>query len=120
MKSKTEILEIIDQMRGTEQYHKFSNCTHFPILTDGVLALANAAECFWLLDVIGSYQTNKKLDPNFQVWKLTVDHETHKGKVCAFNDATFVLEQDIPFTDFPLEELKLYLMRGVLLLPSEY
>ena len=34
------------------------------------------------------------------------------------NDVAF--KQEIPFTDFPLEAIQLYLSNGVLLLPSEY
>lgn len=31
-----------------------------------------------------------------------------------------MITQEIPFTDFPLAEITLYLCDGVLLLPSEY
>jgi len=92
----------------------------FPVATDGIIALAEAAGCFWLLDIIRSYQTDKRLDPAFQVWKLTVKHEDSTGVVHGYNDTELIITQEIPFTDFPLDEVKLYLMDGVILLPSEY
>jgi len=115
-----EIMNIISNAHGTEAYHKFSSIPGFPVATDGVIALAEAADYFWLLDIIGSHQSNKKLDPNFQVWKLEVDLENSTGVVFGYNDDELIITQEIPFTDFPLEEVKLYLMGGVILLPSEY
>jgi len=120
MKSKNEILDIINNARGTEAYHKFSPLSNYPVVTDGVLAVAEAAKCFWLLDIIGSYQTDKRLDPHFQVWKLVVSHEDNTAVVSGYNDTTLIVAQDIPFTDFPLDELKLFLMDGIILLPSEH
>ena len=120
MKSKKEILEIISQAHGTHAYHKFSSFKHYPVVTDGVIAVAEAAECFWLLDIIGSNQTDKRLDPHFQVWKVDVNHEDCSATVSGYNDTTLIIEQIIPFTDFPLDELKLFLMDGVILLPSEH
>jgi len=119
-KSKEKILDIINNARGTEAYHKFSSFSKYPVVTDGVLALAEAAGCFWLLDIIGSYQTNKRLDPHFQVWTLVVDLEDGTAVVNGFNDKKLILSQDIPYTDFPLDVLKLFLMDGVILLPSEH
>ena len=120
MKSKTEILNIIKHSDSSEAYHKFSTFPGFPVATDGIIALAEAAECFWLLDIIGSYQTDKNLYPDFQVWTLTVNHEYCTGIVYGYNDIELIVTQEIPYTDFPLDEVKLYLMNGVILLPSEY
>ncbi|MDR1674360.1 MAG: hypothetical protein LBR54_02785 [Oscillospiraceae bacterium] len=120
MRSRTEILDIIAQASGTQAYHRFSAVIGFPVITDGVLALAEAAGCFWLLDIIGSYQTNKKLDPAFQVWRLTVDLKTQTAAVCGYNDAELIVTQKILYTNFPLDEVKLYLIDGVILLTGEY
>ena len=120
MKSTTEILNVLKSSNCSEAYHQYSQIPFFPVATDGVIALAEAAGCYWLLDIIGSYQTNRKLDPEFQVWELKVDLQKHKAIVHGYNDATLIITQRIPFTDFPLEEVKLYLINGVILLPSEY
>jgi hypothetical protein len=120
MKSNQEILDILANSNCSEAYHKFSKFPSFPVATDGAIALAEAAGCFWLLEVVGSYQTNKKLDPAFQVWKLKVNLESKTAVVRGYNDAELIISQDILYTDFPLEEVKLYLIDGVILLPSEY
>ena len=120
MKSKKEIIDIINHAHGTNAYHKFSSFKHYPVVTDGVIAVAEVAGCYWFLDIIGSYQTNKRLDPNFQVWKLAVNHENSTAVVSGCNDTELIVKQDIPYTDFPLEEFKLFLMDGIILLPSEH
>jgi len=121
MNRKQEIQDIINQSIGTTAYHRFSAITAFPIITDGVKAVAEAAGAYWLLDVIGSYQSdeNSKLDKAFQVWTLTVNLEECTAVVHGYNDTTLIITQEIPYTDFPLEEIKFYLMDGIILLPSE-
>lgn len=120
MKTKEAILEILNHATGTESYHRCSPIPGFPVITDGVFMLAEAASCYWLLDIIGSYQSNRKLDKSFQVWKLTVNTENESAVVQGNNDTTLIVTQEIPYTDFPLEELTLYLMDGVILLPAEH
>lgn len=119
MKSTEAIHDILNSATGTENYHRFSPLSGYPVITDGVLLLAEAADCYWFLDLIGSYQSNRKLDPGFQVWKLTVDLEKKTAVVQGCNDTMPIVTQKIPYTDFPLEELKLYMIDGVILLPSE-
>ena len=120
MKSRTEILSIINGASGTSAYYRFSPFGGYPVATDGIIALAEAAVCYWILDIIGSYQTDKRLDPNFQVWKLEVNRENDSAVIRGYNDTELIITQEIPYTDFPLEEVKLFLMDGVILLPSEY
>lgn len=120
MESKEAILDILNNSTGTDSYHRFSPIPGYPVITDGVLMLAEASGCFWLLDVIGSYQSDRKLDKDFQVWKLNVDTENGSAVVQGYNGTALVVTQEIPYTDFLLEELKLYLMDGVILLSSEY
>jgi hypothetical protein len=105
---------------GTTSYHKFSQFPAYPVITDGVLALAEAAECFWLLDVIGSYQPNPKLNKEFQVWELKVNRSDQSAVVCGHNDTELIVTQNISYTNFPLDKLTLFLEYGVLLLPSEH
>ena len=120
MQSVEEIQEILNYAMSTEAYHKFSPFPQAPLITDGVQAIADAAECFWLLDIIASYQPQRQLDPHFQVWELIVDLERKTATVNGYNDTTLVVTQDIPFTLFPLPHLKLYVIDGIILLPSEY
>lgn len=55
-----------------------------------------------------------------QFWKLTVHEDRSATLICERDQGDVAIEQQIPFTDFPLAEIKLYLQEGVLLLPSEY
>jgi len=119
MRLKKEIQNIINYSMGTTAYHQFSPFPEFPVITDGVLEVAQAGECFWLLDLIGGNQINPKLDKSFQVWELTVNQDK-SAVICGYNDTTKIVTQKIDYTDFPLDEFKLYLIDGVILLPSEY
>ena len=120
MKSAGKILDIINHAHGSDAYHKYSPIPGYPVATDGVIALAEAAGCYWLLDIIGSYQSDKRLDPSFQVWVLEVNLENSSGVMRGLNDTELIVSQEILYTDFPLDEIKLFLMDGVILLPSEY
>lgn len=120
MKSKQEILDILNQAHGSEGYAAFSPLPGYPVATNGVIILAEAAECHWLLDVIGSHQRNKRLDPAFQVWKLEVNRADRSAVVRGYNDTELIVTQEFSSTDFPLDELKLLLMDGVIMLPLEY
>ena len=115
-----DLHDIINNSGGADYYCRFSSIPGFPVITNNVRSLAEVAGCYWLLDIIGSYQYSKKLDVSFQVWVLEVDLENSTAVVRGYNDTKLIITQDIPFTDFPLEKLELYLMDGVILLPSEY
>ncbi len=121
MKNVNEIKEILAYSCCSEAYHKFSPIKGFPVATDGVFTIAKAAGCFWLLDIIGSYQVcDNALDPEFQVWKLEVDLINSTGVVKGYNDKELIITQEIQYTDFPLPEIVFYMIEGVILLPSEY
>lgn len=105
---------------GTEHYYQH-NVGNFQY-TDGIKYLAEKGRCYWLLDVIGSYQLLKEIKPiPFQLWELTV-HENDSAVVTMKEDTDqpLLVNQKIPFTDFPLKHTKLYLDNGVLMLPTEY
>ena len=72
------------------------------------------------MDVIGSYQTDPKLDKSFQVWTLVRDKDGDGATVTGMNDDTPVITQYIEYTDFPLDKVTLFLSNGVLMIPSEY
>lgn len=112
---------------GTLEYHRRFTGGNY---TDGVKHLADKAGAYWLIDAVFSYQVEPKIRAvPFQVWTLKVlRSELGKSK----NEPMAVLEmkedtdqpikvsQKIPYTDFPQGEVKLWLIDGVLLLPSEY
>ncbi len=110
----------LNQFTGTEQYYPHWLGIR---LTDGAFYLQENGAA-WLVDAIASHQTKKLLsDPmlkEFQIWLLTVNADKSAVLRCDRDTDDTVLTQEIPFTDFPLTEIKLYLIEKVLMLPSEY
>ena len=123
MKSVEEIKNILAHAVGADSYYKVSPKKNAPIITSGVFALAEAADCRWLIDAIISYHDDKCIDPNFQTWKLTITDES--GVLEALDDnKNVIIRQEIRYTDFPLDEIELWVVQGggcnVMMLPSEY
>lgn len=112
----------LNQFRGTSNHYR--HLLNQFVYTDGVKYLAEHGQAYWLLDAIASHQPTLLKDPKlqgFQSWTLTVNLNNKIAKlVCERDTKDVVLSQDIPYTDFPLAEVKLYLIKKVLLLPSEY
>jgi len=118
-----EIEETLLGFIGSECYYPYL----FAKLTDGTKYLFDSCGAYWLGDLILSYQNTKviksnRMLKNFQIWELDVDLEEQKGVVTCKADSHLppVIEQDIPYTDFPLREIKLYYVDNVILLPREY
>ena len=122
----------LNQFIGTTQYYRYLLGLK---LTDGVKYLADEAGAYWLLDIIASYQTNQKIcNEHFQIWELKLspkDEEAAKTKPPTNRRAAVVtmktdtnepllVRQEIMHTDFPLDSIALWLIDGVILLPSEY
>lgn len=118
MLTESEIRHALAQFTGTEQYHAYNSLGAKFKLTDGVKFLARAAACCWLLDAIGSYQPQLK-NCDFQVWTLTRKDDSVR-LVCTDGDYCELAKQEIPYTDIVLSTVRLYVIDGVVLLPSEY
>ena len=59
-------------------------------------------------------------DEAFQVWKLKVNADRTAALTCDDGNGNILHTQEIAFTDFPLDEIKLYFTDNTILLPSEY
>jgi len=121
-------LEYFDQFICTQNYYSNKN---YPFLyTDGVKYLAENAKAYWILDAIASWQSEFiiKSDQDLsqiQFWKLKVNSDKSAFLICERDLDETVITQKIPFTDFPLRDISLYLCdmwlgQGVLTLPSEH
>ena len=111
---------LLNTFIGTTQYYRHWSGLK---LTDGVKFLADATNCYWLLDVIASYQKealNDRCLREIQFWELRVSHDGSATVVCRRDLDDVAFEQKIPVTDFPLQYVKLYVENGVILLPSEH
>jgi len=112
-----ELKQQLSQFTGTERYYKHLCNT---LYTEGVKALADLAGAYWLIDAISSYQPRyRELD--FQLWKLVVADD-NSAVLTMREDSPLlpIVSQDIKFTDFPVGEIEIYVMNGVIFLPSEY
>jgi len=115
MLKTTEIKQGLAQCYSTENYWKNSTL-HFQY-TDGVKYLHESCDAYWLLTAISSH---KRTEP-FQVWELMKnDDNTAVLTMKEDSDQPELVRQEIHFTDFPLERITLYLIDGILILPSEY
>ena len=56
----------------------------------------------------------------FLVWTLTVAADRTALAIAGDGNGHELARQEIEYTDFPLEEITLYLTEGTLMLPSEY
>jgi hypothetical protein len=121
MLTRQEIESGLNQFSGSEQFYR--TMSKSLIYTDGIHWLAENAGCFWLIDAIASHQPDALKHPRLaeiQFWVLTVK-EDHAASLVCYEDIPGKerIRQEIPFTDFPLPTIKLYVENGTLFLPSE-
>ena len=120
--SPAELSANLRQFIGTEHYYRI-----YPNLlaTDGAKYLADEAGVYWLLDIVWSVLP--KIDDDFAVLELHRKEGTseatahlHDGR----DPQTTYHRQHIPYTDFPLEHVKLYVQDAgehwVVMLTGEY
>ena len=92
------------------------------LFTDGAKYLADQAGAYWLLDEIALIQPydSRVAAEEFQVWKLAVNTDRTATLTCDDGNGTIVFTKQIEYTDFPLDEVRLYFANNVIHLPSEY
>ncbi|ONG55724.1 hypothetical protein BKE38_08640 [Pseudoroseomonas deserti] len=109
---------------GTTRWYRLDRRMLF---TDGVKHLADRANCYWLLQLIGSFQHLQEVKrETWQSWKLTVTPDK-EALIVMTNGRTpkTIVERRVEYTDFPLREMTLWVEEGdgeqmVILLPSEH
>jgi hypothetical protein len=90
--------------------------------------LAEKAGAVWLIDAIASHQPKvlrNKMLQEFQLWTLKVKDKTAVLTCQEDTGTKNIVKQEIEYTDFPLEEITLYVEpmgngQFCLLLPSEH
>jgi hypothetical protein len=112
----------LSQFTGTSQYYPHPLGVNY---TDGVHYMAEHGGGYWIIDAIAAWQIDPRVsnDPmlqGIQFWSLHVNDDRSAVLICERDTDDVVVSQEITFTDFPLNRLKLYLQDGVVLLPSEY
>lgn len=123
--TKTEKLQKVLQQGGNGDYYTHSLVRNVAF-TDGVKRMADIAGAYWLIDAVVSYLTGM-LHEEFQVWTLTVA-ERVATLTCDDGNGNILVTQSIKYTDFPVDEIVLYLEHGslgmvnwcwILMLPTE-
>jgi hypothetical protein len=79
------------------------------------------------MDAIASYVHDARArEEHFQVWRLLVDASARSGLLTMTNGTSelLIVTQELDYTDFPLAEITVWLVREgtcwIMLLPSEY
>lgn len=112
----------LTQFTGTDQYY-YNPLYPAMKYTDGVKYLAEHAGAYWLLDIIGTEyfpKQHKGKYPGFLVIKLTVTPQNTAEISLEDGDLKSIAARVIDYTDFPEGTWSLWLIDGVLILPSEY
>jgi hypothetical protein len=127
IETKKRLLEIarrqlkrnLDGFYATGEWHQHRTIARYSVfLTDGALYLAEhggagATSAFWLMDVIASYQGEKQMKriENPQLWKIECSGKGCKRSCvvsCGNNAERPIIRQEIPYTNFLLNEYELY------------
>lgn len=113
-----KILSELAQFTGTTRYYRSSFGRL--LLTEGAHYLRERLNCYWLIDIVESYQPKLKEKP-FQLWGITVN-EDNSALVEMREDSGLepLVRQAIPYTDFKLKQYEFFCIDGVVLLKSEY
>jgi hypothetical protein len=122
MKNAAKLSEgILRQFTGSCNWYRHG-INRDVLFTDGAKYLADEGGAYWLLDTIALAQRfeNNVAAEEFQVWKLQVNADHTASLVCDDGNDNIVYTQHIEFTDFLLDEIKLYFTDNTILLPSEY
>lgn len=117
--------EQLAQFHGSQQIFTLPLCrTRY---TEGIQFLAKTANAFWLLtdaSVVGKSLRDKSRFITIDFKRYTPSEvETHgHDAVITYTDGngTVLARQQYYFTDFPLEQIRLFFVDNTLLLPSEY
>lgn len=127
IETKQRLLEIarkqlkrdLDSFYATGEWHQHRCFARYPVLlTDGALYLAEhggagATTAFWLMDVIASYQGEKRMKriESPQLWRIECSGEGSKRSCvvsCGNNPNKPIIRQEIESTNFLLNEFELY------------
>jgi len=111
-------LQKLSHFNGSENiYNHYLNKLKF---TDGIKYLAEQLNCFWLIDLVASYQ-HELLNNSFQLWSIRL--KSDKGAIIECREDTNLpplVTQVLEYTDFPLNNFEFYVVGGTMLLKSEY
>jgi hypothetical protein len=116
------IQDYMAQCNGSETLYKHWLGIKY---SSGIKFVADTAGAYWLIDAIASHQRKARYNQRLQElqiwflrrnkknrWTLSCYEDTGEGEKPK-------ILQRIEYSDFPMDEIKLYVENGVLLLPQE-
>ena len=114
----------LNNFSGTEHYYRITPDT---VITDGAKFVADKGGAYWLMVAIASYLPEFTSKETFVVATLNVTRTaTSSHAILKLDDGNdnILVEQLIEYTDFALNEMKLYACYNgdawVIMLPREY
>ena len=121
--TKTKSLDpnILSQFTGSEHWYRHGLVPTI-LFTDGAKYVADEGGAYWLLDEIALAQRYEKrvTAERFQVWMLKVNADRTAALSCGDGNNNTVYTKEIPFTDFPADEITLWFVNNTIYLPSEH
>ena len=120
-----EIKEGLQHFHGSEMFYQIPLIrTRF---TNGLKYLANVAECFWLItdvSVIAKSLLNRSHFITIDFKRLSEEEQDYTGSeaeiIYSDGNGNIFETHRYNFTNFPLDELRLYFVDNTLMLTSEY
>lgn len=110
----------LGQFCGTMEYHRYSRKL---VLTDGARYLAERAGCFWLVSIVDSILPQVRNESFLSVRMIKNPNASAIVEITDGNEKP-IFRQAIEFTDFPMNEIQLFVQESdqfwVMMLTTEY
>lgn len=91
------------------------------VYTEGVQYVAEHGGAYWLIDDIVFNQASPAIAAEeFQLWRLAVADDKTATLTCEDGNGGVVFKTAIEYTDFPLPEIRFYVVNDTIMLTSEY
>lgn len=120
-KTPAEFQSILAVFTGTFKYHIHQLGKLSINLTDGCDYVRNEAEAYWLFDAILSHQLTSIVNKQkFQVWRLKKQKDDTWSLVCKDGNMNILAKHRIEYSNFLIDEITIWLVNGVAMLPTEY
>ena len=104
-------LSDLEQFTGSTTLYRYNLLGTKVSMTAGVKYLADNAKCYWLIDAILSYQSEKEVAKvPLQVWELERLPDNTLKLTCRDGEDIVIVTQDFSYSNFPLPEVKIYHM----------
>ncbi len=120
MEARQLTLQDLAGFTGTDNWYRHPVVKRI-LYTDGIRHMMIQAAAYCLIDEIAFQPYHPRLkSEELQVWTLTVNFKETTGILtCDDGNGRVLYATQIPYTDFPLAEIKIYFTNDVMLLPSE-